>query len=363
MLPIKPRSILPFPVERLAHVRRRDVERLRQLARLLPRGLDGLQVEGVAICPAMPSTGLRVELMREDRRFALLLESGAAIAEARRLLGLAPDELGAPRPPTLAEEGALELMLERALGDAARIDRVAHLDAQSGKTPSASAAVFYVQLRLRLANGRRTVVYAELPASLDLVPPPVRERAEGQGAAAALGRLSAVPVQLWIEVGRSRLEPAELRSLAVRDVVLFDELVRDVRGGPVQLRFGRGAFAARLDGETLIVEDFFRLYGGGHPMSDVENKIGPDAQRQTESAAATHADQLLGELSVEIVCELGRVSMSGRDLVELRPGAVITAGRPLSGPVDLTVGGRLVARGELVDVEGELGVRVSQLID
>ena len=50
---------------------------------------------------------------------------------------------------------------------------------------------------------------------------------------------------------------------------------------------------------------------------------------------------------VEVVCELGRVTMTGRELLELRPGAVIPVGRPLAGPVDLTVGGRVVARGFL----------------
>jgi flagellar motor switch protein FliM len=74
-------------------------------------------------------------------------------------------------------------------------------------------------------------------------------------------------------------------------------------------------------------------------------------------------EALLGELPVDVVCELGRVSMSGREVLELRPGAVIPVGRPLAGPVDLTVGGRVVARGELVDVEGEIGVRVTQMLD
>lgn len=82
-----------------------------------------------------------------------------------------------------------------------------------------------------------------------------------------------------------------------------------------------------------------------------------------ENTKHAGADALLGELPVEAVCELGRVTMTGRELLELRPGAVIPVGRPLAGPVDVTVGGRVVARGELVDVEGEIGVRVTQLLD
>ena len=75
------------------------------------------------------------------------------------------------------------------------------------------------------------------------------------------------------------------------------------------------------------------------------------------------ADQLLRELPVEIVCELGRVTLSGRELIELEPGAVIPIARPLAGPIDLTAGGRLIARGELVDVEGDLGVRLTEVLD
>ena len=127
----------------------------------------------------------------------------------------------------------------------------------------------------------------------------------------------------------------------------MDAGVRDARGGPVRLRLGAGEFAARMDGEALTVLEPFRQRSA-HDMD--ENK--PAA-----------AEALLGELPVEVVCELGRVSMSGRELLELRPGAVIPVGRPLAGPVDLTVGGRVVARGELVDVEGEIGVRVTQLCE
>ncbi len=354
--PIRPRAVNPFPVERLPQLLRRDVERLRHFARFLsfaPHG--GVQIEAAAaVAPeSVPVSGLCIELRRAERRLALYVDARAAVKEARRLLGLPPDELAATRPPTLAEEGALELLLATLLRDA-QVERI--VDAR-GRSRRSTAEHFFVQLTVRLADGTRTVVTVEVPLALELVAPP--QVASAPTDPRSVARLSALLVHTWIELGRTRLAAAELRSLAARDVVLFDQLVRDVRGGPVQLRFGHGAFAARLDGETLVVEDFFRLYGGGHAMSDEQTAAGT----QTEPTGAPHADQLLHELSVEVVCELGRVSMSGRDLVELRPGAVITAGRPLSGPVDLTVGGRLVARGELVDVEGEIGVRVTQLMD
>ena len=57
------------------------------------------------------------------------------------------------------------------------------------------------------------------------------------------------------------------------------------------------------------------------------------------------------------------MTLTAREILELRPGAVVPVGRPLAGPVDLTAGGRVMARGELVDVEGELGVRVTEIIE
>ena len=60
---------------------------------------------------------------------------------------------------------------------------------------------------------------------------------------------------------------------------------------------------------------------------------------------------------------IGRITLSAREVLDLRPGTVLPVGRPLAGPVDLTAGGRVIARGELVDVEGEIGVRVSEVLE
>ena len=50
-------------------------------------------------------------------------------------------------------------------------------------------------------------------------------------------------------------------------------------------------------------------------------------------------------------------------LTTLAPGAVLETGVALGGPVELRVQGRTVARGELVDVEGEVGVRILSVVD
>ena len=61
--------------------------------------------------------------------------------------------------------------------------------------------------------------------------------------------------------------------------------------------------------------------------------------------------------------EVASVTLTAREWAKLGPGDVIETGVPLAEPVVLRVGGREVARGELVSVDGELGVRIREIVD
>ena len=63
-----------------------------------------------------------------------------------------------------------------------------------------------------------------------------------------------------------------------------------------------------------------------------------------------------------VTAELGRRRMTVRDLLSLTPGAVIELDRAAGSPVDVLVNGTLVARGEVVVIDEEFGVRISEII-
>jgi flagellar motor switch protein FliM len=71
---------------------------------------------------------------------------------------------------------------------------------------------------------------------------------------------------------------------------------------------------------------------------------------------------LLGDVNIPMIIELGRVAVTAADVVQLRPGQVIELARSPGDPVDLVVDGRRIGRGELVEIEGELGVRIIELV-
>jgi len=72
-------------------------------------------------------------------------------------------------------------------------------------------------------------------------------------------------------------------------------------------------------------------------------------------------EALARDLPVELVCELGRITLSAKEVLELAPGAIVTLPDKVGATVALTAGGRTVARGELLDVDGQVGVRIVEV--
>lgn len=66
---------------------------------------------------------------------------------------------------------------------------------------------------------------------------------------------------------------------------------------------------------------------------------------------------------VELTVALGTTQLSLRQVVDLAVGQIVPLGRPLAGPFEVRAQGRVVGRGELVDVDGELAVRIVSLGD
>ena len=73
--------------------------------------------------------------------------------------------------------------------------------------------------------------------------------------------------------------------------------------------------------------------------------------------------RLLADVQVELAVELGRVKLPLRDLLSLSPGAVLELDRSADAPVDVLVNGCLVARGEVVVIDGAFGVRVTAVVE
>lgn len=72
--------------------------------------------------------------------------------------------------------------------------------------------------------------------------------------------------------------------------------------------------------------------------------------------------ELLGGVALTVTVELGRVRLPLREVLRLQEGSVLELDRLAGAPVDVLANGTPVARGDVVVVGEELGVRISELL-
>ncbi len=86
------------------------------------------------------------------------------------------------------------------------------------------------------------------------------------------------------------------------------------------------------------------------------------ASEPKQDLAVREAFQMTADVPVQVVAILGKKTISVKELVGFKMGQVIDLARPINETVDLVAGGKLVAKGELVDIDGKMGVRVTKLV-
>ncbi len=70
----------------------------------------------------------------------------------------------------------------------------------------------------------------------------------------------------------------------------------------------------------------------------------------------------LGDIPVDVVIELGRRRMVLKDLAALNQDDVVELDQPMERPLDLVVGDRVLARGELVMVGERVALRITEIV-
>lgn len=165
-------------------------------------------------------------------------------------------------------------------------------------------------------------------------------------------------------VGSVVLKKSEMARLRIGDIVIVE------RHG---VAFGEVEKSALDDGARWMIADDRGVTGrliargedrwsfemmGQRIISDKQeidvSSESNDIQNSDSSASAVAID--VAQTTLEV--RLGAVEMELAALTRLRPGQIIDCQRPVGSPVELVVSGAQVGRGELVTLDGRLGVRI-----
>jgi flagellar motor switch protein FliN len=72
--------------------------------------------------------------------------------------------------------------------------------------------------------------------------------------------------------------------------------------------------------------------------------------------------QLVMDVTLNLTVELGKTELSIKEVLELTRGSVIELERVAGEPVDLMANGKLIAKGEVVVIEDNFGLRITSII-
>ena len=81
-----------------------------------------------------------------------------------------------------------------------------------------------------------------------------------------------------------------------------------------------------------------------------------------ESDETRHPMDLIGEVELDLRIELGRTQMRLEEVLQLRSGSVVALDKLAGDPVDIFVNGRLIARGEVLVMNDNFCIRVTELV-
>lgn len=87
-----------------------------------------------------------------------------------------------------------------------------------------------------------------------------------------------------------------------------------------------------------------------------------ELEAEEDDDAPAQSLELLNDVELDLRIELGRTMMRLEDVLQLRGGAVVVLDKLAGDPVDIYVNGRLVARGEVLVMNDNFCVRVTELV-
>lgn len=352
-------------------------------------------------CNDAASPCLFVTLAFEPQAAHAYLAADASFVSAfvRRMLtdeAEPPDALRPLSKTELAVAEFLGLTLVHELNDAAgepllKLERVSNERpprlAPGGREPEGSSAegrgargmLLTVRVAVPSALGLvRVLLEADALEALDARRNPLlaaaRRRGAGGTAAGAYARfVRDVPLRLL--VGETRAGAHELAGLEPGDVLLVERPLVDWRGdaleGAAVARVGAGG--VRLSGVAETLETDAETRGAaGRVLLRLDDVTAEDAAGDGAGRFWMREEEMLPEpdddgagvlesLMLTVHVELAARRITLDELARLRAGQILELGCRADDPVDLVADGRRIATGELVDVEGRLGVRVTQL--
>jgi flagellar motor switch protein FliN/FliY len=129
-------------------------------------------------------------------------------------------------------------------------------------------------------------------------------------------------------------------------------------GVNVSLHAAEAACAATLDfrADAMLLASLSSSVAA-HPPTEA-----PPKEQRPSAGADSNLDLLL-DVNLALTLRFGQRVLTLREIVDLSSGSVIELDQQVQEPADLLLGDKLIARGEVVIVDGNYGIRITEVAD
>jgi flagellar motor switch protein FliN/FliY len=106
--------------------------------------------------------------------------------------------------------------------------------------------------------------------------------------------------------------------------------------------------------------------GGPQEASNPAVHLSESPQRRQSSFEALDGGAMIERLldaELEVALSFGGRQLMLKEILDLNPGSVVELDHHVQDPVDLRIGGKTIARGEVVVVEGNYGLRITEIVE
>lgn len=150
---------------------------------------------------------------------------------------------------------------------------------------------------------------------------------------------------------------------------LVDNILNKQRGGVSQVNSARDEAKGAKQMESKVYQVEQEMQREVHTQPSMTNQrqveVGqlqfPNFEKEESIQPVGNMDVLL-DVALEVSVELGRTKKKIKEILEFGPGTVIELDRLVGEPIDVLVNGKYIAKGEVVVIDENFGIRITDII-
>lgn len=128
-----------------------------------------------------------------------------------------------------------------------------------------------------------------------------------------------------------------------------EEVAENKEQGPSETQFSEGSHF----GSSLRPDEH---------QSDIQSAMFSDFDDSQDGVSPNQNLDMLFDIPLQITVELGRTKRTIKDILQMSPGSVIELDKLAGEPVDIYANNKMIAKGEVVVIDENFGVRITEIV-